>query len=102
MMRRRDFLAGVAVTLGLADARAQSSGSLPRLGWLLTSLRSSPQPNDPENPGALFIDALAKLGWIDGKTIRIDRSYMADAAEDAATLQARARQLVALKPDVIF
>jgi hypothetical protein len=35
--RRCEFIAGTALTLGLAKARARSSASLARLAWLITS-----------------------------------------------------------------
>jgi putative ABC transport system substrate-binding protein len=48
-----------------------------------------------------FIEGLAKLGWSEGKTIRIERRYAGDGTQ-AATLEARAKEIVALKPDIIF
>jgi putative ABC transport system substrate-binding protein len=94
-MRRRNFIIGSVLSLGLASARAQSSATLPRLGWLI--------PTPPGNPqGMPFMDGLAKLGWIEGKTIQIDRRFAGDTADQLATLEARAREIVALKPDVIF
>jgi putative ABC transport system substrate-binding protein len=61
-------------------------------------------PTPPANPpqGMPFIEALAKLGWIDGETIRIERRYGSDTADQVATLEARAKEIVALRPDVIF
>jgi putative ABC transport system substrate-binding protein len=95
-MRRRDLLIGSALSLCLAGARAQSLATPPRLGWLL--------PTAPTNPpqGIAFIEALAELGWIEGTTIRIERRYVGDTADRLATLEARAEEIVALKPDVIF
>jgi putative tryptophan/tyrosine transport system substrate-binding protein len=96
-MRRRDFIIAGALSLGLAGARAQSSAALPRLGWLM--------PSPPTNPpqAMQFIEALVKLGWIEGKTIQIERRYVVgEAADRAAALEARAKEIVALGPDVIF
>ena len=93
-MKRRDFIVGTALTLCLDIARAQSSASLPRLAWLTT--------NRSQLTGSPFIDALEKLGWSDGKNIQIERRYAGDEADRAATLEARAKEIVALKPDVIF
>jgi putative ABC transport system substrate-binding protein len=61
-------------------------------------------PSPPTNPpqGMPFIDGLTKLGWIDGKTIRIDRRFVDDEGDRVATLEARAKEIVALKPDVIL
>jgi putative ABC transport system substrate-binding protein len=96
-MKRREFIAGTALMLSLAKARAQSSGALPRLGWLITN----PPNNANPNQGA-FIDALLKLGWIEGKTIQIERRYIGEEPDRAATMEARAKEIVAFKPDVIF
>jgi putative ABC transport system substrate-binding protein len=96
-MRRRDFIIAGALSLGLAGARAQSSAALPRLGWLM--------PSPPTNPpqAMQFVEALVKLGWIEGKTIQIERRYVVgEAADRAAALEARAKEIVALGPDVIF
>jgi putative tryptophan/tyrosine transport system substrate-binding protein len=98
MMERREFIAGIALTLYVAKARAQSSDSLPRLGWLFPS-----PPNNVPNPGQDgFREALVRLGWLDGRTIRINQFYAGDGPDLAATLDARANEIVALKPDVIF
>jgi putative ABC transport system substrate-binding protein len=48
------------------------------------------------------VEALKKLGWLDGKTIQIDHLYLSDGPDRAASLEARAKELVALKPDVIY
>lgn len=95
-MRRRDFIMTGALSLGFAGARAQSSARLPRVGWLM--------PSPPTNPpqGIPFIEGLAKLGWIEGKTIQIERLYAGNAGDPVATLEARAKEIVALKPDVIL
>jgi putative ABC transport system substrate-binding protein len=96
-MKRREFIAGTALALGLTKALAQSSAPLPRLGWLITAPTDRPSPT-----GLAFIDALMKLGWSEGKTIQVERRYVGDEADRAATLEARAKEIVALKPDVIF
>ena len=96
-MRRRDFIAGTALTLALAKVHAQSSAALPRLGWLITN-----PPNSPNATFGAFTDALMKLGWTEGRNIQIERRYIGDEADRAATMEARAKEIVALKPDVIF
>jgi putative ABC transport system substrate-binding protein len=95
-MRRREFLAGTALILGLAKARAQSSASMPRLGWLMTTSRPVP-PNYPA-----FIEALELHGWLEGKTIQIDRRSISDGPDRATSQEAQAKELVALQPDVIY
>lgn len=95
-MRRRNFIIGSALSLGWTSARAQSSAGLPRLAWLMPT----PATNPPQ--GMPFIEGLAKLGWIDGKTVQIERRYAGDATDRAATLEVLAKEIVALRPDVIF
>jgi putative ABC transport system substrate-binding protein len=97
IMRRRDFIIGGALSLGVAGAHAQSPAALKRVGWLM--------PSPPTNPpqAMQFVEALAQLGWIEGKTLQIDRRFViGDAAGRAAALEARAKEIVALAPDVIF
>src|SRR6516162_4976483 len=96
-MRRRDFIAGTALMLMLVEARAQPSASLPRLGWLTPS----PPSTDPTPMQNAFREALIRLGWVEGKTIQIEHLY-ARVASEAETIEARAKEIVALKPDVIF
>ena len=93
-MKRRNFIIGSALALGLPGARAQSTAGPARLAWLI--------PTPPTNPGQglPFIETLAALGWIEGKTLQIERRYVGDAADQVASLEARAREIVALKPDV--
>ena len=96
-MRRREFIAYVALALGPAKAGAQSSASRPRLAWLIPT-----SPDRPPPTMGAFIDGLTKLGWIEGKTIQIERRYVGDEIDRAAILEARAKEIVALKPDVIY
>lgn len=96
-MKRRDFIAGAALTVGLAKVHAQSAAPLPRLAWLIPTAPDRPLPT-----AGAFLEALAKLGWSEGKTIQIERRYAGDEADRAATLEARAKEIVALKPDVIY
>src|SRR5215470_3381473 len=68
---RRKFLAtlgGVAAAWPLA-ARAQQAGGLPRFIYLANSF-----PDDPEARArhAAFRQAFEKLGWTDGRNIRIE------------------------------
>jgi putative ABC transport system substrate-binding protein len=95
MMRRRDFitlLGGAAAAWPLA-ARAQQGERVRRIGVLMAGGVS-------EVAGmAAFKKALAELGWTDGRNIRIDyRSGMADVGR----MQAFAKELVSLQPDLIL
>jgi putative ABC transport system substrate-binding protein len=57
--------------------------------------------SDPEARGQLsaFTEGLAALGWIDGRTLRMDIRWAAGSTDRA---RAFAKELVALRPDVIF
>jgi putative tryptophan/tyrosine transport system substrate-binding protein len=97
-MQRRDFLrvlGGAAVAWPLA-ARAQQPDGIRRIGVLMNLSVS-----DPEAQGlvAAFRDGLAKLGWIDGRNVRLDYRW---SAGDFDRIRKYAAELVALAPDVIL
>ena len=97
-MRRREFITligGTAAGWPLA-ARAQQAERVRRIGVLAHVAES-----DPVYQGwvASFRDALAKLGWIEGRNLRIDYRW---AGDDAGKLPAYAAELVALAPDALF
>ena len=96
-MRRRDFvtLLGGAVAWPLA-ARAQQPDRMRRIGVLM-----SYADNDVEAQAwvAAFREGLQKLGWTEGRNIRIDTRW---AASDAGAMQRFAQELVALQLDVIL
>jgi putative tryptophan/tyrosine transport system substrate-binding protein len=92
-MKRREFitlLGGAAVAWPLA-ARAQQR----RIGVLMAA-----SENDPEYQAALaaFEEELQKLGWLEGRSIRIDRRW----APDVQSMQRYAKELVELNPDLIL
>lgn len=91
MTDRRTFVRGAVLALvGLPlGATAQKNGKVPRVGLLV------PTPNVAE---AAFLQGLRDLGYVDGRTIIIDRR---SAEGDYARLPALAMELVKLKPDVI-
>jgi putative tryptophan/tyrosine transport system substrate-binding protein len=97
-IRRREFiftLGGAAAAWPLA-ARAQQAGQMRRIGVLMAA-----SENDPERQAfvAAFGEGLQKLGWTEGRDIRIDIRW---ATSDAALMQRFARELVALQPDLIL
>ena len=74
-LRRREFitiLGGAAAAWPLA-ARAQQDGRVRRIGWLISGAE-----NDLARRanGAALQEALAKLGWIEGRNLRIDRRFV--------------------------
>jgi ABC-type uncharacterized transport system substrate-binding protein len=96
-MRRRDFiaLAGAAAAWPLA-ARAQPAADVRRIGVLSPFAESDPEVQ--ANVTA-FRRSLQKLGWIEGRNLRIDYRW---GSADAERIRAQAIELVGLKPDVIL
>jgi putative ABC transport system substrate-binding protein len=96
-LRRREFitLLGGAAASPLA-ARAQQREHLRRIGVLL-----SLDENDPVTEARLsaFTQALADLGWIDGRNVRMDLRWHGD---DTNRMRALAQELVGLQPDIIL
>ncbi len=98
-MKRREFMAGAGVAIAIARpliARAEQSPKRPTIGVLMVV-----SENDPESQARIqaFRQGLAALGWIDGKTARIEYRW---AGGDPARIRQYAQELVALKPDVIL
>jgi putative tryptophan/tyrosine transport system substrate-binding protein len=96
-MRRREFIAllGSAAAWPMA-ASAQQDGRVRRVGVLMQG-----KPTDATYQSYLgaFIEALQKLGWIDGRNLRIDSRWGGDEAELTSFY---AKELVGLAPDVIM
>jgi len=97
-MKRRAFIAllgGAAAAWPLA-ARAQQGERVRRIG-VLTPFASD-DPAEQTNVLA-FEQALAQLGWIDGRNARIDIHW---GAGDPERIRRYAAELVALAPGVIL
>ncbi len=67
-----------------------------RVGWLVPWLENHPVT---QASVTAFVQGLNRLGWVEGKNIRIDYRF---AAGDAALYQTYATELVGLMPDVIL
>jgi putative ABC transport system substrate-binding protein len=96
-MRRRDFIAGLGSTVAWpVVARAQQGDRVRRIGVLLLG-----DENDPAAKPLLpaFTQALAELGWTDGRNVRMDLRWRGG---DTNRLQALAKELVGLQPDIIL
>src|SRR5262245_52784985 len=96
-IRRRQFitLLGGAAAWPLA-AGAQQADRVRRIGVLMGFPESDPEA---QLRVAAFRDGLKKLGWTEGRNIRIDTRW---AALDAEGMQRFAKELVALQPDAIL
>jgi putative ABC transport system substrate-binding protein len=97
MIQRREFinlLGGAAVTWPLA-ARAQQGNRVRRIGVLWPG-----DENDPlaKSEVSAFTQALASLGWTDGRNVRIDLRW---PGADINRMRALAQELVGSQPDMI-
>ena len=96
-MKRRQFIAllGGAAAWPLA-ARAQQGERVRRVGVLMNLAA-----DDAEGQARLaaFVHDLQRLGWTDGRNVRIDVRWVAG---DAARFQRAAEELLALAPDAIL
>jgi putative ABC transport system substrate-binding protein len=94
-MRRRDFIAGLGVVAWPIAAQAQPAERVRRIGVLM--------PFDENDPLAkpylsAFTQALADLGWTDGRNVRMDLRW---ASGEINRMRALAQELVGLQPDII-
>ena len=97
-MRRREFItaiAGSAAAWPLA-AHAQQPEPMRRIGVLMGFPESDSQA---QSFIAAFRDGLQKLGWMEGRNIRIDTRW---PGFDAESRQRFAKELIALQPDLIL
>jgi putative tryptophan/tyrosine transport system substrate-binding protein len=95
-MRRREFILGLggAVAWPLA-ARAQQPGRMRRFGWLIDRDENDPQAQASK---AALLEALGKLGWIEGQNLHVDARF---GARDFSRIHDVAAELVSLAPEVI-
>jgi putative ABC transport system substrate-binding protein len=97
MIRRRDFitfLGGAAAAWPLL-ARAQQGDRMRRIGMLMPG-----DENDPlrKTYVSVLTQALAGLGWTDGRNVRIDLRW---TGRDISRIPALAQELVGLQPDIV-
>ena len=95
-LRRREFIAGLggAAAAWPLAAHAQQGNRVRRIGVLW--------PGDENDPGSkrqlsAFTQALAGLGWTDGRNVRMDLRW----GRDTNQIRALAQELVGLQPDII-
>src|SRR5215813_4986570 len=95
-IKRREFITligGAAAAWPLA-ARAQQPEQMRRIGVLMGWPESDPEARSER--GA-FVKELQKLGWVDGRNLRIDTRW-ANLA-DPESMNRLAKELVALQTD---
>jgi putative ABC transport system substrate-binding protein len=93
-MKRREFitLLGGAAAWPLV-ARAQQRERVRRIGVLLSGDESG------QSDVAAFTQALAALGWTDGRNVRMDVRWYVN---DTNRIPALAKELVGLQPDIVL
>jgi putative ABC transport system substrate-binding protein len=101
-MQRREFItllggAATSPVLWPLAARAQQPNAMRRVGVLMAYAES-----DPEAQAwvATFREGLQKLGWTEGRDIRIDTRWATPGDEES--IQRFAKELVALQPDLLI
>ena len=96
-MKRREFIAGLGGTVAWPlAARAQQGDRVRRIGVLAPG-----DENDPEGKRRYFAftQALADLGWTDGRNMRMHFRW---AGGDINRIRALAQELFGLQPDIIL
>ena len=96
-MRRRKFMTvlGGAAAWPLAG-RAQQPGQIRRVGVLI----GFPEKDAfAQRIVSTFVQALGRLGWVEGKNIRLDYRF---AAGDPTRFKTYAAELVSLSPSIIL
>ena len=97
-MRRRDFITvlGRAAALWPLTGYAQQPERVPRVGVLISPPEGSPLA---QVSVTVFVEALKRFGWVEGKNIRIDYRF---AAGDTKLFKHYATELVGMSPDAIL
>ena len=97
-MKRREFIAllgGAAAAWPLAARAEEQPERMRRIGMIVGS---ADNPEGQSRLGA-FRQALAALGWMEGRNARIDLRW---GAANTGLTQAFAEEIVGLNPDLIF
>jgi putative ABC transport system substrate-binding protein len=97
MIGRREFIAGLGSAAAWPMvARGQRGDRIRRIGVLISG-----DENDPAWKPVLsaFTQALAGLGWTDGRNVQMDLRW---GGADANRIRALVQELVGLQPDIIL
>src|SRR5262250_663208 len=95
-MNRREFIAGLGAAAWPLAGRAQPAERIRRIGVLMGW-----DENDPLAKAGLarFTQGLRELGWTVGQNLQMEVRW---AAGDVNRIQAYAKELVGMQPDVIL
>jgi len=95
-MNRREIIVGLGSAVAWpVVARAQQGERVRRIGLLIGGDENTPMTKARISA---FTQALADSGWTDGRNVRIDLRWRRG---DTNRLQALAKELVGLQPDII-
>jgi putative tryptophan/tyrosine transport system substrate-binding protein len=96
-VKRRDLIAGLASAAAWPlAARAQQGNRVRRIGMLMAL-----DENDPvaKRQTSALTQALADLGWTDGRNVRVDLRRLGG---DINRIESLVQELVGLQPDIIL
>ena len=98
-MKRRGFISSIATVAALRPltGAAQEPERVRRIGILMGYAESDP---DTQANLAALREALDRLGWAEGHNIRIETRWAIPA--DLGSMRRSAKDLVALRPDLIL
>ncbi|HEY2529165.1 MAG TPA: ABC transporter substrate-binding protein [Xanthobacteraceae bacterium] len=97
-IERRKFvlgLTGAVVTWPLRSPRAEQTERVRRVGVVMGYAENDP---NGQLQVAAFCQQLDKLGWVEGRNVRIDWRY---AADDPGHIRTMGEELLQLSPDVM-
>ena len=99
-MRRRDFIKGIVGSASAwpVAARAQQPEQKRLIGVLMPYAESD-SADEAQSGFAAFREELGKVGWAEGRNIKIDARW---AAADVESMKRFAKELVELQPDLIL
>ena len=100
-MRRRDFIKAIAGSAAVwpLTVRAQQGDRMRRLGIIIGPTGEESETKDRITA---FLQELKRLGWAEGRDVRIDMRVGAGAGASNAAARKYATELVAFAPDVIL
>jgi putative ABC transport system substrate-binding protein len=94
-MRRREFITLLGGAVLAPSHAAVAQGGIRHIGVLLQAEDGNPLYRSWT---AAFQDGLQKLGWVEGRNLRIDYRW---AGMDETTIRRLAKEIVTSKPDLI-
>lgn len=96
-MKRRDFITLVGGAALTSPLGASAQEHLRRIGMLMGRAESD---QGGKAFSAAFLEGLQKLGWMEGRNIRIDMRWTTPGEPES--MRRSANELVALQPDLIL